>query len=158
MTSTSAVEPSLDRGAMRFVVVRSDGKHLDLRAGVRERGRDHAPIRLVDLPGLELVTGTSELVASRENRDPRALRADDGRDSRRGEGADLDGAEHRTGLDDDRTRAHVAAAWADVLPCAGSTGDGQTIAVILDHLDRDDRVGPIGNRAAGRDACGRTDW
>ena len=85
-------------------------------------------------------------------------RAHDGRDSRRGEGADLDGAEHRTGLDDDRTRAYVAATWADVLPCAGSIGDGQTIAVILDHLDRDDRVGPVRNRAAGRDACGRTDW
>ena len=137
-------------------IVGGDGKHVDVGARARQRSGDHAPIRLVDLTGLELLARVSELVTGGEDRDPWPSRTSDRCDAGGGKSADLHRAKHRAGLDDDGAGTHVAAARTDVLTGDGGLRDEQMLAAILDHLDRDDCIRSRRDGPAGRDARSRT--
>ena len=49
-------------------------EHVDLGSRARKRGDDHAPVRLVDLPGLELLPGYRSSCRSQESRHVAAWR------------------------------------------------------------------------------------
>ena len=103
------LEPALERGAMRRLVVGNDRQQLDLGARGGERGGEHERVRLVDLARRERLAGLRELGAGGEDRDAWASHARDRREARRGQRAELRRADPDALPDDHVARMRVAA-------------------------------------------------
>ena len=100
VSSTSAVEPALERGARRFRSSATDAVHLCLGAGPSHLRGEHHRVRLVDLAGAERLAGTAQLAAGREHGDARPPRARTSSSADRGERAELRRAARVPGRDD----------------------------------------------------------
>jgi len=125
---------------------------LDVAARGGDRGREHRPVRLVDLAGGERFPRPRELGPRREHGDPRTACAVDLGHARRGKRPDGGGAEPHSGRDDDLARTQVAAAWANVRTRLRSLVNDNVVVMMDNILDGDDGIGARGDDAAGRDA------
>jgi hypothetical protein len=100
---------------MCFLVVGGDRQDLDVGACLRENGRDHRAVRLVDLAGCQRLTGGTELASGGEHAHARLHRAHDVDDARSREGADLRGSETGARLDHRVSFTDVTTTKTDML-------------------------------------------
>jgi len=142
---------ALERGTVGRLVVGDRRLELDVGADGGERGREHEPVRLVDLTSGERPARRDELAARREDRDTRPAAALDLHDAGGREGAELRGAEADAGRDDLVAASHVAAARADVRARFHGLRDLHSVVILDNILDGDDGIRARGDDGAGRD-------
>ena len=139
-------------GALELVRVVPDHPELGrYRARQLQRGREQKPVRLVDLPGTELLPRLLQLGPRDQDPDARALGALHLVDACRRERADLRGPKANSRIEYDIAGPHVASTLPDIGAGGDRFPDLDRLARVLHQLERDDRIGPLGNRAAGGD-------
>ena len=133
------------------LVVGDNRQRIDVGTDGGERGREHKTVRLVDLTRRELVTGTCQLAACRQDRDAGATRARNLGHTGGRERSELHGPETHACFDDDVTRSHVTAARTNVRTRAHRLTSIDRVVMLDNILDWDDGVGALGNDTARRD-------
>src|SRR6185437_5035007 len=113
-----SLEPVLERGAVRSLVVGDRRKARDLSSGRLELGREDQPIRLVDLAGPQRLARAPELGSRSHNGGPRPREAGNLSDPRRGESPEPRRIQARPGLNDNVAGVRIATARTNV--CAVS--------------------------------------
>lgn len=141
-------QPSLERAAMRVLVVGDGWEHLDLGARARERGSENRAVGLVDLTGGERLPWCLQLCARREDGGARAAGAHDLGDPGGGQCAELGGAQPNSRLDHRLTGAQISAARAHVRTQVHSCWKLHFVVIFDNILDGDDCVSSLGHDAA----------
>ena len=144
----------LDHLAVRLLVVRHRPGHADLGSGGGQLRHEHRAVRLVDLARAQLRSGLAELGARGHDRHPWTARARHVPHTGCRERADLSGADPRARGHDLASHGDISSTRTDVRAGPNGVGDVQRVVPLLDVLDGNDGIGPLGDGAAGGDRHG----
>ncbi len=145
------LEPALEGGPVRLLVVLDGREALGQRPRALELSGQHDAVRLVDLTRPEGLARRPELGPGREHGGARAAGALDCPDSRSGKSPDLSGAKASSRRDDLLSGLDIASARTNVLARLGTLRNLHTVVTLDNILNGDDGIGPVRNDAAGRD-------
>jgi hypothetical protein len=150
-----ARQPPVERGVERRFVVADDPERDRLAPQHADGVGEHRRVGVVNGRGADRRAGGDDLVAGREDRDPRPADDLDRAPADRGEDAGLARGELGAPSQDQLAPRHVGPGEADPGPWRDGANHEQIPPVDRGVLDHHDRVGPARDHGPGREGCGR---